>query len=98
MKDDRTYLGQWKNDLWWGSGKLETPQYTYTGAFVRGLFEGKGKIEYKDDSIYDGELFFFRVSNSVFQETSEMVYDMEKENSRAKATESLVTMAIGKMT
>jgi hypothetical protein len=66
FKDNRTYLGQWKSDLWWGQGKLETPQYTYTGTFVRGLFEGKGKIEYKDESVYDGKhgrvfLFFFQL-------------------------------------
>lgn len=54
MKDNRTYLGQWKNDVWNGQGKLETPHFTYTGAFVRGLFEGKGKIEYKDESVYEG--------------------------------------------
>eukprot|EP01126_Amoeba_proteus_P043683 TRINITY_DN4808_c0_g3_i2.p1 TRINITY_DN4808_c0_g3~~TRINITY_DN4808_c0_g3_i2.p1 ORF type:complete len:945 (+),score=204.11 TRINITY_DN4808_c0_g3_i2:92-2926(+) len=58
-KDGTSYVGTWKHDYWNGVGKLTTKQFTYSGTFVRGMFEGKGRQEFHDDlhnveSVYDG--------------------------------------------
>eukprot|EP01126_Amoeba_proteus_P043679 TRINITY_DN4808_c0_g1_i3.p1 TRINITY_DN4808_c0_g1~~TRINITY_DN4808_c0_g1_i3.p1 ORF type:complete len:199 (-),score=54.19 TRINITY_DN4808_c0_g1_i3:152-748(-) len=58
-KDGSTYVGMWKHDYWNGIGKLTTNQFTYSGLFVKGMYEGKGRLEFHDqfhnvESTYDG--------------------------------------------
>lgn len=50
------------NDKYQGYGSLEEDDYTYIGMFSEGLFDGEGKIKYKNGETFQG---IFKAGNRI---------------------------------
>jgi hypothetical protein len=54
-KNGSVYEGQMRKYMFYGKGKLITATETQTGLFRNGAFI-HGKVQYKDESVYEGSL------------------------------------------
>ena len=56
FSDGSYYEGEFKDDLYSGTGTLHLKEYRYVGEFYNGKKQGKGKIEYfAEKKVYEGE-------------------------------------------
>jgi len=50
------YEGAWRNGMMHGHGVMHDQKGFYDGEWVFGMRKGRGKLVYKDGSVYDGRL------------------------------------------
>ena len=54
-KEGNIYIGDFVNNIRCGKGDLTTENYHYIGECKNNKFNGKGKIKFKDKSVYEGQ-------------------------------------------